>query len=111
MKRRRPLKVGIHQDIVAAVGIAPVELGLALAKLEPGAARIDLAGQAAGAVTEDEAKQAKEALAQRKAWLAQRREARKRAAAAPPAPPPPTKVRLSLDKLRDAARERARAVA
>ena len=90
--RRRPLKIGIHNDIIAAVGVAPDELGRALkrytqadgycAKLKAGAARIDLDGHAAGVVTEDEAKAAAASLAKRKA----RREARKRAAAAPPAP-------------------------
>ena len=29
-RRRRPLKIGIHQDIIAAVGVAPAELGRAL---------------------------------------------------------------------------------
>ena len=76
-RRRRPLKVGINQDIIAAVGLAPDELGRALrrytqadgylAKLRAGAARIALDGQAAGAVTEDEAKAAAALLAKRKA--------------------------------------------
>ena len=117
LEARRPLKIGIHIDIIAAVSVAPVELGRALqrythsdgylAKFKPGAARIDLDGNAVGVVTEDEAKGAQAILAERR-----ERRAKKRATArAAAAPPPPTKVRLSLDKLRDAARERARAVA
>jgi len=111
--RRRPLKIGIHNDVLAAVGVAPDELGRALkrytqsdrycAKLKAGAARIDLDACEVGAVTEEEAKAAAESLAKRKA----RREARKRAAAAPPAPPAPTKVRMSIERLREAARQRA----
>ena len=117
-RRRQPLKVGINQDIIGAVGLAPDELGRALrrytqsdrylAKLKAGAARIALDGQAAGAVTEDEAEQAAQALAERKA----RRAARKQHAAAPqapgPSPPPPeTTARLSIEGLRAAARQRA----
>jgi ProP effector len=61
-RKRLPLKIGIHLDILAAVeGISPAELKLALrvytanrlyrAQLRAGAARIDLAGKAAGVVT------------------------------------------------------------
>ena len=113
-RRRRPLKIGINHDIVAAVGFAPGELGRALrrytqsdrylAKLKAGAARIDLAGQTAGVVTADEAEQAAQALAERKA----RRAARKQHAAPSPPPPPPssppeTNARLSIEGLRAAA--------
>ena len=113
-RRRRPLKIGIHVDILAAAGVVPAELGWALrrytqsdgylAKFKAGAVRIDLDGNAVGAVTEDEVKSAAAILAERKARAKARCEARKRAAAAPP---PQTRVRLSLDKLREAARQRA----
>ena len=110
-RRQRPLKIGIHQDIIAAVGVAPDELGRALwrytrsegycARLKAGAARIDLDGQAARVVTEDEAKGGQAMLAERR-----ERRAKKRAAAAPAAQ---TDVRLSVEKLRAAARQRAHA--
>jgi sRNA-binding protein len=60
--RRRPLKVGIHLDILQELdgAITPIELGRALAcycgnrryrnRLIEGAQRIDLQGQSAGAV-------------------------------------------------------------
>jgi ProP effector len=59
--RRRPLKVGIHHDILAELdgAITPQELGIALRiytgnvvymqRLVAGAGRIDLSGQVAGA--------------------------------------------------------------
>lgn len=117
-RRRRPLKIGIHQDIIAATGFAPNELGRALrrytqadgnlAKLKAGAARIDLDGQPAGLVTAAEAEQATQALAERKA----QRAARKQHAAPSPSPPPPSppppaeNARLSIEGLRAAARQR-----
>jgi sRNA-binding protein len=62
-RKRLPLKIGIHHDILAEVkGISPVELKLALgvytankfyrAQLRAGAPRIDLAGKPAGVVAE-----------------------------------------------------------
>jgi ProP effector len=62
-KRRRPLKVGIHQDILAALAgaITPAELSRALrcyvgnkvyrSRLVAGAVRVGLDGQPAGEVT------------------------------------------------------------
>ena len=74
-----------------------------LAKLRAGAARIALDGQAAGAVTEDEAKAAAALLAKRKAQAARRKQSA--APQAPgPSPPPPE---LSIEGLRAAARQRA----
>ena len=74
------------------------------AQLKPGAARIDLDGHAAGVVTEDEAKAGAGKARKAEGAPAPRREA---------APPRlrrrrQTNVRLSIDKLREAARERAR---
>jgi ProP effector len=66
--RRRPLKVGIHHDILARTGgaIEPRELSRALSlytantsylqrSTRPGAIRIDLDGQPAGEVTREQA--------------------------------------------------------
>jgi ProP effector len=66
-RRRRPLKLGIHHDIVAAApDILMKELHAALScyvnnvgylyACKAGAARIDLNGKPVGCVTEDEAK-------------------------------------------------------
>ena len=66
-QRRKPLKVGIHTDILAALDgvITPEELSRALGiyaankwyreSLVAGATRIDLNGQAAGVVTPEQA--------------------------------------------------------
>ena len=74
--RRRPLKVGIHHDILAAGkgAIAAAELALALRRYcanphylracTEGAARIGLDGEPAGSVTADEAAHAAERLEQ-----------------------------------------------
>jgi|GraSoiStandDraft_47_1057283.scaffolds.fasta_scaffold248263_2 RNA chaperone ProQ/FINO-like protein len=63
-RERRPLKIGIHYDILAALGdaVTPDELKHALrvytansfyrAQLRPGVTRIDLAGKPAGVVAE-----------------------------------------------------------
>jgi sRNA-binding protein len=65
--RRRPLKIGIHQDILAALdgAVTARELSLALSiycgnkvykrRLRPGAVRIGLDGEPAGIVTADQA--------------------------------------------------------
>jgi ProP effector len=65
--RRQPLKVGVHNDVLLALGdaVTPSELGRALqiyvnnriyqSRLRPGATRIDLNGEPAGTVTAGEA--------------------------------------------------------
>ena len=74
IKRRRPLKVGIKDDIAPrlAEAISESELKGALRyytsgsnylrRVSAGAARIDLSGNAAGCVTEDEANSARARL-------------------------------------------------
>jgi sRNA-binding protein len=64
--RRRPLKIGIHHDVLAALdgAVTPQELGRALrvyvvnrvylSRLVAGAVRIDLAGEPAGIVTPEQ---------------------------------------------------------
>lgn len=71
---RRPLKVGIRNDIVArGIGMIEGEINAALAtytrhpgylhcSTSAGAVRIDLSGDAAGTVTAEEAKNARERL-------------------------------------------------
>jgi ProP effector len=78
-RRRRPLKLGIHRDIIAALdgAITPEELSAALRyyvgnacylrACRAGAERIDLAGEAAGAVTPEESANSAAVLARRKA--------------------------------------------
>jgi sRNA-binding protein len=92
--RRRPLKVGIHTDIIAALnGVATVrEIGLALRiytgnagyllACKRGAPRIDLDGNVAGSVTAEEADQAKQRLEQQRIRRQRRREALAKAKAA-----------------------------
>jgi len=95
--RRRPLKIGIHADITAALGGAITwrELRNALCSyirnrgyllsLRAGAERIDLYGNVAGVVTADEADHARAVLMRRRAKKAAR------AATAPvPSPQQPT---------------------
>jgi ProP effector len=106
-ERRRPLKIGIHQDIQAALdgAITPTELHRALgfycsnpvylSQTRTGAGRVDLNGELAGAVTADEEAHAKATLA----GIKRKNEAR---AAATRAQPPPPK-RLSLSDLKAAA--------
>jgi len=73
-QRRRPLKVGIHNDLVAVLPVRVLRYALMhytgntayLRALRTGAARIDLQGNAAGAVTADEAAKAQLRLATRK---------------------------------------------
>jgi len=109
-RRRRPLKVGIHADILAALdgAITPQELGLALAiyvgnksyraGLVAGAVRIDLDGQPAGVVTPEQAAPAAP------------RSPRKATPAVTPVTPevqaPAPNGRLSLAGLRAAAKRR-----
>jgi sRNA-binding protein len=100
--RRRPLKIGIHKDILAAVdgALTPLELSKALRAYcangaylhssREGAQRIDLDGNPAGIVTAEESQGAKARLTARKAVKPTRSE--------PPAP-----KRLSLTDLKAAA--------
>lgn len=72
-KRRRPLKIGIHRDIIADLGDAIDEKLLSMAlfvytvnltyllHLKDGAARVDLSGNEAGKVTANDAHGAKSA--------------------------------------------------
>jgi sRNA-binding protein len=112
-RRRRPLKIGIRDDITAAIpDLAPIEIGRALRlycsdlryhrACIDGADRIDLDGNVAGAVTTAQAENAKATIAGIEAKLAQRR--RRSATSAPAAPPAPK--RLSLADLRAAAAAR-----
>ena len=105
--RRRPLKIGIHLDILAALDgtVTPDALSLALkvyvsnkvyrSRLVTGAVRIGLDGAPAGVVTEKEAAMPPKMAAPAKT---------------PPASPPPPK-RISLTDLRAAAASRKAAVA
>jgi len=119
-RRRRPLKLGIRDDIIAALGdaIEPKLLGAALRRYttnlfylraqQQGASRIDLTGNVAGEVSEEEAKQA----IARKAYG---RPVRKAAAVKPtvpetPPPPEPSK-RLGLADLKAAAASRRKSQA
>jgi sRNA-binding protein len=113
--RRRPLKVGIRSDVLAAApAFDPDELGAALrrytgstsylAAMRAGASRVDLDGNASGTVTMEEA-----AFAQRRARKsAARSDARRREAKAKLAiEPAAAKLkRLTIDDLRAAARLR-----
>jgi sRNA-binding protein len=86
-QRRRPLKLGIFDDVLAALdGVATAkEIALALRlytsngaylrACKEGEARIDLNGNAVGCVTTEEASHARERLAQRKAKYQRHREA------------------------------------
>ena len=110
--RRRPLKIGIHNDILAAAGgtLTPLELRKVLGSYcsnhaylshtRTGASRLDLDGNPAGVVTADEESHAKAALA----GIRTKREAKTataKAAAEPAIPQPPK--RLSLADLKAAA--------
>jgi ProP effector len=125
--RRRPLKVGIDADLLAALGgsIRRTELIRALAmycssegyleRVLIGSWRVDLEGKPAGAVSADDEKHAKA----KQAGIRTRREAVMAAAImqaaasraqgpslAPRAEPGPGPKRLSLADLREAARRR-----
>jgi sRNA-binding protein len=76
--RKRPLKIGIHRDLIAAIPeVPPKRLRAALGwyagswaylkNMTAGAARIDLNGQSAGEVTAEEAAAAAERRASEKA--------------------------------------------
>ncbi len=117
--RRRQLKVGIHNDILAALDgtVAAKELGAALrvyvsnavyrARLRAGAIRIGLDGRPAGEVTAAEA--AAEPKKPRPATAAEKPTAMSASTTAMPAPTtamPASAKRISLVGLREAARVR-----
>lgn len=118
--RRRPLKIGIDNDIAAAAGaIATDELKAALRfycgnvgyllACREGAERIDLNGDVAGTVTAAEAAHAAGIVARRQTKPAPKRDAAAVAAkpiVSPAVPPPATPPRISLADLREAARRR-----
>ena len=97
-ERPRPLKLGIHKDLLAAgfggAGVKPAEIKRALGRycnrpryrktLRAGANRVDLDGQPAGAVTAEEAEAARADFA---AWKARK--------AGLPVPPRPRRVTSS----------------
>jgi ProP effector len=100
-QRRRPLKIGIRDDVIAALNgaITPKEASLALAIYcgnhgylkaccKAGAPRIDLQGGVAGQVTAEEAANAKQRLAQQRAKQARMTQSR-RGKNWEPAPPDP----------------------
>ena len=106
LTRRQPLKIGIRNDIIAAVPeIAATEIGLALkiyaghvsylSQCVEGAARIDLDGEPAGVVTATEAAYAAKLVAKIK---------RGRPTPVPPPASPPQ--RLTLAALKEAAAKR-----
>ena len=84
--RRRPLKIGIHRDIPATL-IDPATVSLALqfytgtsgclARMQPGATRIDLEGNEIGSVSDGDAAGAKEILAARRNREAEKKAARR----------------------------------
>jgi sRNA-binding protein len=120
--RRRPLKIGIDADLMAALGetVPRTELIRALAMycsstgylagVLSGAPRVDLRGKPAGIVTADDEKHAKAKRAQIRAKrnvassVAPRDVQQKYVAAAEPKAESPN--RLSLTDLREAARRR-----
>ena len=118
-RRRRPLKLGIHLDIIAALGerIDRRLLRQALrfytsnihygASQKPGVPRIDLYGNACGAVSEADAQSAAKDVATRK--TRKRPRAEPEITPAPPAPPPAPK-RDGLAALREAAKRRRQEV-
>ena len=106
----RPLKLGLHLDIIAALGerIDRRLLRQALrcytsnihyrASQKPGAPRIDLDGNASGTVSEADAQSAAKDVASRKAALGQRKRPAVRPeikSAAPPPPEPPRRDGLA----------------
>jgi sRNA-binding protein len=136
--KRRPLKIGIAADIIAAVGntIAPAAVKAALrvyagstgylSRVLTGAWRLDLAGDKADVVTADDEAHAKARLAERTARKAKRAAVAASAAAtltespaaiiAKPAPAAPIATpaprgRIGLADLREAARRRREAAA
>jgi sRNA-binding protein len=93
---RKPLKIGIREDLIAAMAgaVSGKEAGLALAIycgnhgylkacIKVGTPRIDLAGNVCGSVSAEEAANAKQRLAQQRAKQARRQHA---LASTPPDP-------------------------
>jgi sRNA-binding protein len=103
--RRKPLKVGIYKDLLAALdgAVTPAELSIALAfyvgnvgylrSMRVGAWRVDLDGKPMAAVTPEDQKHATARLVGRRLRT-------------PPAPPPAPTKRLSLEDLRAAGARR-----
>jgi ProP effector len=119
--KRRPLKAGIHSDLLATGAITPKECAAALRVYcnnfaylrqctQVGTARIDLAGNTVGHVTIEEAKHARERLNQQSAKCRGRQEAEAKAKAAAEA-----KIhnagRISMSDLRAMAKARREAAA
>jgi ProP effector len=111
-QRRRPMKLDIHRDILAALdgAVTPVELGRAmrfyvgnlwyLRMMAAGVAPIDLDGNPSGAVSAEEADGAA-------ARLASRKRNRRPVSTPVPAPPPPKRIGLA-DLKREAQARKAR---
>lgn len=114
-RRRQPLKLGIHDDILSAskgaITVAELKLALRFYCANPhylracseGALRVDLDGEPAGRVTADEAKHAAERLAQYARRTPKPRITRKPVAR--DKPPDPVR-RIGLADLKAAARAR-----
>jgi ProP effector len=121
-QRRRPLKIGIHRDILARLdgALTPRELSSTLGcytanpsyrrRLLEGATRIDLDGNVAGTVTAAQEAVARSKIASAKARAAARKQSQKQKAGPPaqPAQQPATK-RDGLSDLRAAAQQRRKA--
>ncbi len=116
--RRRPLKIGIHLDLRAAMpDLDPIEISRALSyyvsdvryhrACTEGAERIDLNGNPAGVVSASEAENSKRSVTGIEAKLARRREQRAATRAQPtPATPPEKPKRLTLADLKAAVAQR-----
>jgi ProP effector len=117
-QRRKPLKLGIHHDIMAALNgaITPRECANAmrrycgnvgyLAACVEGALRIGLNGEAAGTVSSDEADNAKQRLEQQRARWKRHRQVAAKTSPKTKAPTKPEPCRLSLSDLRELAKAR-----
>jgi ProP effector len=125
-RRRRPLKIGIVDDILARLGdqVDRQQLGPALRyyvsnlhyrmALQPGVPRIDLDGHASGTVSESDAAGAAADVATRKTARAQKKQPAMQKPAEPeltapapsPEPGPGLRKPASLADLREAARKR-----
>jgi sRNA-binding protein len=113
--RRRPLKIGIRDDIDAKIQIASKDLTRALGfycrsksylqRMRKGAWRLDLDDNTSGEVTAEEEEHAKEKLAARRAPTTKP----KRAAPVEVKPKNAAALRDSIARLREAGRQRVRA--
>lgn len=119
---RRPLKVGIRQDIVAAgFDATPAELSSAMrvycnnrfymARLRPNVLRIDLNGEPAGFVNSIDAKRADDELMRRRVKAEARRQVARLPVHGSPAPTSEKPRRLSLADLKSAYLARQKAAA